>query len=107
MRIRSLHDRVDDVPLAVRGVKLENGQFQNFYDGELQELVEQHEGQVPVSSEIVTGATVYHPPTWNPLWWIKSMTHDWRLKKKMQKEDVNFAYLQFGASCVSYDFFKI
>jgi hypothetical protein len=107
MKITNLYDAVDDIPLGIRGVKLEDGELKNFSREDLKEIVRRNEGVKPTRTRIVPGATIYHPPEHNPIFLLKAYTHDWRLKRRMKKEGANFAYIQFGGLCACYDFYRI
>ncbi|MFH0936468.1 MAG: hypothetical protein V1815_02210 [Candidatus Woesearchaeota archaeon] len=106
MRITDLHDAVDDIPQAVRGIKLENGQLVNLYDHNLTEIVQQHKDIKPIATRIVKGSP-FSPSARSLIGQLKAYTHEWRLKRRMQKKGYNFSYMQIGGFVICYDFFKI
>ena len=107
MIITNLHDIKDDVPLAVRGVRLKAKELNNFYDKDLTRIVNEYNGQNPIENKIKLGLKGFKPGVFFPLFWANHKTFDWRLKRKMQKLGANFVYIQFGCFYDSYDFFKL
>jgi len=104
MQITDLHDAEDDMPRYFRGVKLLDGQLQNFYDRDLIQIMKQHDIK-PVKTR-VTKETPLSPGSNSFIGQVLAETHDWRLKKRMEWKGYDFAVIQIGDFVTCYDFYK-
>ena len=108
MKITNLHSARDDVPIGIRGVRLErSGELTNFYDNNLTKVIKENEDLDPIKTKISLGLKGLDPGILKPFYWMSAKTFDFRLKRKMKDLGADFAYIQFGALYDCYDFFRL